>query len=216
MERIVETARHFSEADVVGEGQKLCRKGTGKKSRQLTTRLDNVWQSCGTSRQFPTILRHVCLFVHVTEFIIKRHESVNTWQVLTILRQFTTKYGNLWRNVTDFQFLAVPFLAVPFLASPFDLRRNLQEMLWNSTEGATLTKISVSKLKAWINATPYPQPLHSTVGRPLTIRVDSCSRPTSFRACPQESLSVNCFCGYVCMWIMPFSGLGCLFCTHVE
>ena len=58
--------------------------------------------------QFPTILRHACLFVQVTEFVINRHKSViKCQQFPTFLRQFTTtKYDRI--------------LAVPFLASPFD------------------------------------------------------------------------------------------------
>ena len=91
------------------------REGDGKKtSRQFTTRHDNFRHFFDTSRQFPTIFRHFCLFAHVTEFVIKRHKSVikchdNFRHFCDHLRQSTTKYDRI--------------LAVPFLASPFDLRR---------------------------------------------------------------------------------------------
>ena len=57
-------------AEAVGEGQK----GTPGRGREKQNH-DNFRQFFDTSQQFPTFLRHVCLFVHVTEFVIKRHKS---------------------------------------------------------------------------------------------------------------------------------------------
>ena len=57
------TFRLYQSAKVKGDAGK----GTGKKS---------VTRICDTPRQFPTILRHVRLFVHVTELVIKHHECV--------------------------------------------------------------------------------------------------------------------------------------------
>ena len=56
--------------------------------KDVTTTYD-CRQFSDTSRQFPTFLRHVCLFVHVIEFAIKRHN-----------RQFPTSYNEI--NTTKF------------------------------------------------------------------------------------------------------------------
>ena len=106
------------------------RQGNRKNSRKFTTSHDSFQLFYDTSRKFPTNLRQVCLFAHVTELVTKRHKHIVRCQYTfrQCLRQCDIK-GNEKRqlNWTNGAKLAV-FLQISLIfqntAGTTEARRN--------------------------------------------------------------------------------------------